>query len=112
MAKYIIDVPDNTQWIQWMNVSEKDGSACFDYKAPEDLTPYVRSESYIDELKKGQNEAWEFVRELIHCNNGIGMRDDELRSCFGYELYSQVFKHLSYQESKAKFDAWKKKRFL
>ncbi len=51
--KYIIEIPDNTAWLQWVKVSDKDGHVCFDFKDPEDLTPYteldleqVRKEAY------------------------------------------------------------------
>lgn len=113
MAKYIIDVPDNTQWIQWMNVSEKDGSACFDYKAPEDLTPYVRSESYIDGLKKGQNDAWEFARKIICpqdcCEDSISVHTKEIFNKEGWEIRG-IFKDLSYQEAKTKYNEWRKQK--
>ena len=104
MAKYIIEVPDNTQWIQWMNVSEKDGSACFDYKAPEDLTPYVRSESYIDGLKKGQNEVWEFVR-MFSClgNRAISEIGDDKNTTDPLGLIEKY----SYQETKTRYESWK-----
>lgn len=39
--KYIIEIPDNTAWLQWVKVSDKDGHVCFDFKDPEDLTPYI-----------------------------------------------------------------------
>lgn len=100
MAKYVIDIPDNTQWIQWMNVSEKDGSACFDYKAPKDLTPYVRSESYIDGLKKGQNEVWEFAKEVR-----LEVYVDEEGS-----LREYIGSFETYSEAKAKYDEWRKKK--
>lgn len=98
MTKYIIDVPDNTQWIQWMNVSEKDGSACFDYKAPKDLTPYVMSESYIDGLKKGQNEVWEFAKKV------------RLKEFFddNHNLHPYLDYFDSYQDAKAKHEELKK----
>ena len=58
--KYIIEIPDNTAWIQWVKVSDKDGHVCFDFKDPEDLTPYtepdmekVREEAY----QKGYEDA-------------------------------------------------------
>lgn len=96
MTKYIIEVPDTTQWIQWMNVSEKDGSACFDYKAPKDLTPYVRSESYIDGLKKGQEEVWGFLKTLYV------LSDEEM-----YEfLPNGCAYEMTYSEVKAKYDKW------
>lgn len=105
--KYIIDVPNNTQWIQWMNVSEKDGSAYFDYKAPEDLTPYVRSESYIDGLKKGQNEVWEFASMLMNMHHDVA--EDIYWSMNGGKGI-EVAAEMTYQEAKAKYDAWKKKK--
>lgn len=96
--KYIIDVPNNTQWIQWMNVSE-DGHAYFDYKAPENLIPYVRSESYIDGLKKGQNEAWEFAKKV------------RLRSFFddNHNLHPYLDYFDSYQDAKAKHEELKRR---
>ena len=36
--KYIIDLPDNCSWVQWVMTSDKDGHAYFDFKSPEDLT--------------------------------------------------------------------------
>jgi len=109
MAKYIIDIPEDTTCLNALRYEDGKCVSARSYIIP-DLTPYVKSESYIDGLKEGQNDAWEFVRELIHCNNGKGMQDDELQSCFGYELYSQVFKHLSYQEARDKYEAWKKEK--
>ena len=38
--KYIIDLPDTCQWVQWINLSKKDGHAYFDCKSLEDLTPF------------------------------------------------------------------------
>lgn len=37
--KYIIDLPDTCQWVQWINLSTIDGHAYFDFKSPEDLIP-------------------------------------------------------------------------
>jgi len=60
--KYIIEIPDNTAWLQWVNVSDKEGHIYFDFKYPEDLTPYtepdleqVRKEAY----EKGQKDLRE-----------------------------------------------------
>jgi len=109
MAKYIVEIPEDTTCLNALGYEDGKCVSARSYIIP-DLTPYVKSESYIDGLKEGQNDAWEFARELIHCNNGKGMQDDELQSCFGYELYSQVFKHLSYQEARDKYEAWKKRK--
>lgn len=48
--KYIIEIPDNTAWLQWVKVSDKDGHVCFDFKDPEDLTPYIEPD--LDAVKK------------------------------------------------------------
>lgn len=95
--KYIINIPDDIQKIIGLR---QDYSLIY-----VDMTPYTEPDR-----KAIEDEVWEFVRELIHYNNGKGMVDDELQSCFGHDLYSQVFKHLSYQEAKAKYDEWKRKK--
>ena len=59
--KYIIDLPDNCSWVQWVMTSDKDGHAYFDFKSPEDLTTLDKelSEAY----QKGLDEAWANVGE-------------------------------------------------
>ena len=54
--KYIIDLPDTCQWVQWINLSDKDGHAYFDFKSPEDLTPLDKelSEAYQKGLHDGK----------------------------------------------------------
>lgn len=89
--KYIIEIPDNTAWLQWVKVSDKDGNVCFDFKYPEDLTPYIepdldaiRKEAYdkgfedgkelcpVPEVchenayQRGLNDAWEAARKIAH----------------------------------------------
>ena len=113
MAKYIIDVPDAA--VEFM-----DGEMNFFVEPKikderrrhyvlridkEDVSIYTESDR-----KAIEDEVREFVRELIHCNSGKGMADDELQSCFEYDLYSQVFKHLSYQEAKARYEEWRKQK--
>ena len=48
--KYIIEIPNNTAWLQWVKVSDKDGHVCFDFEYPEDLTPYIEPD--LDAVKK------------------------------------------------------------
>ena len=107
--KYIIEIPDNTAWIQWVKVSDKDGHVCFDFKDPEDLTPYiepdteqVRKEVYdkcmneadglayklyspkIDEAyQRGLNDAWDAARKIVLSREDGGL--------FGYEERKAVF---------------------
>ena len=59
--KYIIELPENTHWIQWIMKGTKDGHPYMDYRQVEDLTPYtepdleqVREKAYIQGLKDGQ----------------------------------------------------------
>lgn len=52
--KYIIELPENTHWIQWIMESTKDHHPYMDYKQAEDLTPYT--ESNLDAIR---NEAYE-----------------------------------------------------
>lgn len=89
MDKFIIELPDNTAWLQWVKVVE-DGTVYFDYKYPEDLTPYtepdldaIRKEVHdkcmseaedlayklyspkIDKAyQRGLNDAWEYARKI------------------------------------------------
>lgn len=63
MAKYIIDIPEK-------------GKA---YYTTSDLRPYTASESYIDGLKKGRKEVWEFARKIDN------MVPDEIQEAFTNE---------------------------
>lgn len=113
--KYIIDIEDKYTK-DWVNETPMCKELCIPISVPNRQRTYhvitgFKLEPYIEPDRKAiEDEVWEFVRELIHCNNGKGMTDDELQSCFGYDLYSQVFKQLSYQDVKAKYDAWKKEK--
>lgn len=75
--KYIIEIPDNTAWIQWVKVSDKDGHVCFDFKDPEDLTPYiepdleqVRKEAYEEGYKKCLSELKEEGMKIAQNTRG------------------------------------------
>ena len=107
--KYIIEIPDNTAWLQWVKVSDKDGHVCFDFKDPEDLTPYIEPDLYavkkevhdkcmseaedlayklyspkIDEAyQRGLNDAWEAARKIVLSREDGGL--------FGYEERKAVF---------------------
>ena len=110
--KYIIEIPDNTAWIQWVKVSDKDGHVCFDFKDPEDLTPYtkpdteqVRKEAYdkgyqdanvkitsneqaIAEkaYQRGLIDAWDAARKII----GDDIPASYLVKMFGNDPYSVI----------------------
>lgn len=59
MSKYIIDLPDNCSWVQWVMTSDKDGHAYFDFKSPEDLTTLDKEldDSYQKGLEEGKKQA-------------------------------------------------------
>lgn len=75
--KYIIDLPDNTAWLQWVKVADKDGNVYFDSKNPEDLTPYiepdldtVRNEAYQQGYKKCLSELKEEGMKIAQNTRG------------------------------------------
>ena len=116
--KYIIEIPDNTAWLQWVKVSDKDGHVCFDFKDPEDLTPYtepdlerVRKEAHekcmdeaemlayklyspkIDEAyQRGLNDAWDAARKIVLSREDGGL--------FNYEERKAVFRCGNYMALK------------
>lgn len=118
--KYIIEIPDNTAWLQWVKVSDKDGHVCFDFKDPEDLTPYtepdldaVRNESYekgVQDTKQhwedapwsgayklgyesGLNDAWETARKIASDNAGQNY------SIFGQHFTAEILNTHSASEA-------------
>lgn len=124
--KYIIEIPDNTAWIQWVKVSDKDGHVCFDFKDLEDLTPYiepdldaVRKEAYdkgyqdatvkigSDEqaiaekaYQKGLNDAWGAARKILLSKEDGGLFGyEESKAVFGYGNYFLVLKKCSASEA-------------
>lgn len=124
--KYIIEIPDNTAWLQWVKVSDKDGHVCFDFKDPEDLTLYtepnldaVRKEAYdkgyqdatvkigSDEqaiaekaYQKGLNDAWDAARKILLSKEDGGLFEyDERKAVFGYGNYFLVLKKCSASEA-------------
>ena len=112
MAKYIIDIPEDTTCFNALRYEDGKCVSVRSYIIP-DLTPYVRSESYIDGLKKGQNDAWEFARRIICpsdcCEDSISAHTKEIFGKEGWEIRG-IFNDLSYQEAKAKYDAWKQEK--
>ncbi len=67
--KYIIDLPDNCSWVQWIMTSDKDGHAYFDFKNPEDLTPLDKK--LEEAFQKGHDAAWVNVGE---CEDRVANR--------------------------------------
>ena len=78
--KYIIELPENTHWIQWIMEGTKDNHPYMDFKQVEDLTPYtepdleqVRKEAY----QKGYRRALADVREEHVCQTCVYFEQDE-----------------------------------
>jgi len=112
MAKYIIDIPDDMTCLNALRYEDGKCVSARSYIIP-DLTPYVRSESYIDGLKEGQNDAWKFARRIICpsdcCEDSISAHTKEIFGKEGWEIRG-IFNDLSYQEARAKYDAWKQEK--
>lgn len=113
MAKYIIDLPEGE--LLYLNVWKcEDGKCVFiDTHSTSDLRPYISSESYIDGLKKGQDDAWELARRIICpsdcCEDSISAHTKEIFNKEGWEIRG-IFTDLSYQEAKSKYNEWQKQK--
>lgn len=129
--KYIIEIPDNTAWLQWVKVSDKDGHVCFDFKDPEDLTLYtepdldaVRKEAYdkgyqdaavkigSDEQKiaekayqRGLNDAWDAARKI----ESLSAREFD-KVFTGYDDCFKVFENYTPQEAIEKIGQYEQKQ--
>lgn len=110
--KYIIELPENTHWIQWIMEGTKDHHPYMDYKQVEDLTPYtepdlerVRKEAYrqgydtgygtkVNEFyKQGLIDAWEAARWLVKNNAGVNLK------VFGMHFTTDIFCNISASEA-------------
>ena len=104
--KYIIDLPDNCSWGQWVMTSDKDGHAYFDFKNPEDLTTLDKAieEAYQKGLKEGKkqgaDEAWEFIKEFGK------LSFDKSHDVFGTNNIYRLVKSMSYLEAISKLKAY------
>ena len=114
MEKYIIELPENTHWIQWIMEGTKDHHPYMDFKQVEDLTPYtapdigqVRKEGYEkgyetgyedgynepgknqqEAYQRGLSDAWEAARKVV------ALSIVDRRKVFGSEyMYSILEKH-------------------
>lgn len=70
--KYIIELPENTHWIQWLMEGTEDHHPYMDFKSVEDLTPYtepdlkrVRKEAYDKGYHDGHNVCYENAKDLM-----------------------------------------------
>ena len=97
--KYIIDIPEDTTCLNALRYEDRKCVSARSYIIP-NLIPYVRSESYIDGLKRGQNDAWNFARSLLNYTN----KDWE------DVMNLLLINSCSYQEAKNKYKEWQKEK--
>ena len=71
---------------------------------PQYIHTAIDARPYTEPDRKAiEDEVWELA-DTIH-----GMSIQDKMACFGFSLTSAVTLNLSYQEAKAKYEAWKKK---
>lgn len=118
--KYIIKLPENTHWVQWILESTEDHHPYMDFRHVEDLTPYIepdldaiKQEEYEKGYKtakvqcdiqtekdlrevgerhyqKGLSDAWDAARTLWNTPNR--------KEIFGYTVFSNALMSLTGQE--------------
>ena len=64
MGKYIIELPENTHWIQWIMEGTKDHHPYMDYKQVEDLIPYTEDSAYAHGYTEAESKYREIRDEL------------------------------------------------
>ena len=62
--KYIIELPENVHWIQWIMESTKDHHPYMDFKQVEDLTPYTEDSAYAHGYTEAESKYREIRDEL------------------------------------------------
>lgn len=100
MAKYVIEIPDNTHWIQWLMEGTKDHHPYMDYKHVEDLTPYTEPDEQ-EIREKVEQEVWGLAQNIDKFDG------NEWLEVFGRIYKSGVLNNYSYSEAKARYDKWK-----
>ena len=84
-------------------------SLVFDAEGLSRLTPYTEPDRKA--IEDAQEEVWNFASKIILSASLGGLTTDEIKDCFGNEnVFFDVLRDFSYQEAKAKYDAWKKKK--
>lgn len=113
--KYIVELPENTHWIQWIMEGTKDHHPYMDFKQVEDLIPYtepdfeqIREDAFkngydaackdIDikskinaAYRKGMEDAWDAARTLWNTPNR--------KEIFGHTTFNTVLTTLTAQKT-------------
>ena len=95
--KYIIELPENTHWIQWIMEGTKDHHSYMDYKQVEDLTPYTEPD--MEQVRK---EAYEQGQKDLR--ESCVPQDEEAYS-FGYTEGFQCGLDLAWEAARKIQDA-------
>lgn len=92
--KYVIDVPDNTHWIQWIMEGTKDHHPYMDWINVKGLRFYTEPDR-----KAIEDEVWEFAWKIYSMDIGE---------------YAEIFDDKGcpsdYREAKSTYEAWKKQK--
>lgn len=107
MAKYIIELEgepmvanSSHQEVDELWKAKGFNSLVFDKCGLDKLTPYTEPDR-----KAIEDEVWELAKKLI------SMSENEVSDMIGYTTnFGEVMYNMPYQEAKAKYEAWKKKK--
>lgn len=97
MKKYIIEAPDETEWIQFIGQTGM-GTPNLKMIKASDAVPYEEPDREAIE-----QEVWEFGKTLTEMT--FSEIDEVYRKG---KCYWNIFDKYNYQEAKAKYDNWKK----
>lgn len=114
MGKYIIELPENTHWIQWIMESTKDHHPYMDFKQVEDLTPYtepdtekVREAAY----QRGMETAWLTARKIICRISDGGYTQDLLDGIFGSHNCQSIMAQYSASDAVEKISKYEPEQY-
>ena len=98
--KYIIDIPEDM--VKDGFVVKCEQSFCGNNRrVVANLFPYEYEEPDRKQIEDAQEEAWEFAKQVSI------MKPEDKEECWGTAKYNTINLGYSYQEAKAKYDAWK-----
>lgn len=111
MMKYIIDIPDEHE-SDFIVETPFGKRFCFPWRITDvaySLPTHLHVEEYTEPDREAiENEVWEFMKMIVLSPEEGGITWSELMSCMGNCTIDSILKKFSFQEAKAKYDAWKK----
>ena len=97
--KYIIEIPEETSYINAVHVECGDVVGCKTITL-DLLKPYENDALYRDGRRDGQSEVWDFTYEIFDMYSG------DMDECFGTFEVSEIMTSMSYREAKEKYDTY------